>query len=63
MRIVQFREGTLDHTLLSMLAEHDRALADQIMGQIARNLVDYATEASSYHAARKQLLEALDALF
>jgi hypothetical protein len=62
MRIVQFREGTLDHTLLSMLAEHDRMLADQIMALIARHLVDYATESSSFHAARKQLLEALDAL-
>jgi len=62
MRMVAFREGLLDHTLLSMLAAKDRARADEIMSQIARDTLDYAKEPKAFHAARKALLRELDAL-
>ena len=57
-----FRDGLQDHTLLMMLAERDPAKADQIMGRIARSLVDFQRDPESYHKARKELLNALDEL-
>ncbi len=60
-RMVAFREGLLDHTLLSMLARRDKAKADGIMNEIARDTLDYAKDPTAFHAARKALLRALDA--
>jgi hypothetical protein len=59
MRTVAFREGLTDHTLLTMLAEKDPARADSIMNKIARSTKDYSSDPVDYHAARKDLLEAL----
>ncbi len=61
MRMLAFREGLLDHALLTMLAKRDKAKADALMRSIARSLLDYAREPGAYHAARRALLEALDA--
>ncbi len=60
LRIVAFREGLLDHTLLAMLAEKEPDKAGEIAGKIARSLTDYATDPAAYHAARTELLDRLD---
>lgn len=60
MRMLAFREGMIDHTLLCMLAEKDKAAADSIMNTIARTTQDYQQDSDSYHQARKDLLEALE---
>ena len=59
MRMVAFREGLLDHTLLTMLARSDRGKADEIMQGIARSLYDFERRPEPYHRARRELLEAL----
>jgi len=60
MRMVAFRAGLLDHTLLKMLAKKDQARADEIMQKIARTVVNYEKDPQAYHRARKSLLTALD---
>ena len=60
MRMLAFREGLLDHALLTMLAARDRGRADAIMRSVARSLLDYEREPGPYHAARRALLTALD---
>jgi hypothetical protein len=60
MRMVAFRDGLIDHTLLTMLAQKDKAKTDALMQQIARSITDYAKTPDAYHAARRALLEALD---
>jgi len=60
LRALTFREGLLDHTLLTMLAQRDRGRADAIMRSIARSLLDFEREPKAYHAARRELLVALD---
>lgn len=60
MRIVAFRAGLIDHTLLTMLAEEDKDLAVQITDTLIRSATDYLTEPAVYHAARRRILEALD---
>lgn len=59
LRQVAFREGMIDHTLLSMLAERQPERADRIMRDIARSIRDYATEPAAFHRARRHLLVAL----
>ena len=59
MRVLAFREGSLDYALLSMLAEKDKSAADAIARTIARSATDYETDPASYHRARRALLEAL----
>ncbi len=44
-----------------MLARRDKAKADGIMNEIARDTLDYAKDPTAFHAARKALLRALDA--
>lgn len=61
LRMLAFREGLIDHTLLTMLARTDRAAADRIARTIARSPVDYSRRSEDYHSARRTLLEALDA--
>ena len=61
MRMLAFREGLTDHTLLTMLARRDQAAADRIARGIARNPVDCSRRPADYHGARRELLEALDA--
>ena len=60
MRIVAFRAGLIDHTLLTMLANEDEDLAVQITGTLIRSATDYSTDPAAYHAARRRILEALD---
>ena len=60
LRALAFREGLLDHTLLTMLAQRDRERADAIMRSIARSLLDFEREPPAYHKARTALLTALD---
>ena len=57
--VLNFLEGLLDHALLTRLAEKGKAAADRIMATIARNQLDFARDAESYHRARQALLEAL----
>jgi len=60
LRMVAFRDGLLDHSLLTMLAPRDRAEADRIMATVARSISDYEKQPEAYHTARKALLEALE---
>lgn len=59
LRMVAFREGMTDHTLLMMLAEKSSQKADKAMQLIARTLVDYQRDNDSYHQLRKYLLTEL----
>ena len=61
LRMIAFRDGLLDHTLLTMLAKKKPALAASIARQIAPSPTGYAKDPSAYHAARKALLMGLDA--
>ena len=60
MKMLAFREGLMDHALLTRLAEKDRTKSNGIIESVARSLTDYATEPQVFHAARKDLLVALD---
>jgi len=60
MRMAAFRDGMLDHALLTMLAHKDPAKADAIMHRVARSIKDYQKDAAAFHQARRHLLEALD---
>ena len=60
MRIVAFRSGMIDHTLLTMLAEKNEQLARDIVRDIVPSVTRYQTNASVYHDARRRILLALD---
>lgn len=60
MRIVAFRSGLTDHTLLTKLAEKDPKLAEDIVRRIVPSATEYQTDPAVYHAARRQILSALD---
>jgi len=60
MRVMAFRQGVVDHVLLTMLAKRNKEAADAIAKTIARSATDYETDPSAYHRARKALLEALE---
>ena len=60
MRIVAFYSGMIDHTLLTMLAEKDRALAEALALEIIPEATRYQTDPATYHAARRRILSALD---
>ena len=59
MRVLAFRDGVVDYTLLSMLAAKDRSAAEAIVRTVVRSATDYETESSVYHRARRALLDAL----
>ncbi len=59
LRMVAFREGLLDHSLLTLLSERDPEQARQIVAGIARSIADYERVPAAYHEARRLLLEAL----
>ena len=60
MRIVAFRSGLIDHTLLIMLAEKDDELSDEIVRGMVPSATEYTTDPAVYHAARGRVLSALD---
>ncbi len=60
MRIVAFRSGLIDHTLLTMLAEKDEKLAAKITERLFPSATEYETDPAAYHSARRQILRALD---
>ena len=60
MRIVAFRSGLVDHTLLTMLAEKDGKLAEEIAREVVPSATEYRTDPAVYHAARRRILAALD---
>lgn len=60
MRILAFRDGLIDHTLLTMLAEKDKQLATQITNRLLPSATEYSTDPAIYHAARRQILTALE---
>lgn len=61
MRMMAFREGLQDSTLLTLLAVRDRERADAIARRLARTLRLYERRPGEFHAARIDLLEALAA--
>ncbi|HUT91621.1 MAG TPA: DUF4091 domain-containing protein [Thermoguttaceae bacterium] len=60
MRIVAFRSGLVDHTLLTMLAEKDGKLAEEIAREVVPSATEYRTDPAVYHNARRRILAALD---
>lgn len=60
MRMLAYRDGLIDHTLLCMLSEKDKKTADDIMKSIARATDDYEMTKSPYHNARTKMLDALE---
>ncbi len=60
MRMLAFREGLVDYTLLEQLARIDKPQAQRLAGEIIRTPVDYQKDPESYRNARKELLELLD---
>ena len=60
MRMIAFRDGMLDHALLSKLGEKNRERADEIVRSIVSKPRSYKEDPSIYHAARKAILTALE---
>jgi hypothetical protein len=60
MRIVAFRSGLIDHTLLAKLGETNRRLAEKIACEVIPSATEYHTDPAVYHAARRRILVALD---
>lgn len=60
MRMVSFREGVIDHTLLTLLAKRNPEKANEFAQRIARTITDFEREPSSYHRMRMDLLIALE---
>jgi len=61
IRIVSFREGLIDHALLTMLEERDPGLANSLVMKIAPNITKFERDPAAYHQTRVEILEALDA--
>ena len=60
LRLIAWRDGLLDYTLLSMSAEKSPERAKTIMRAVVRSARDYENDSAVYHAARKEILEALE---
>jgi hypothetical protein len=56
MRMVSFREGIIDHALLTLLAERDSKKANAIAQRIARTITDFERQPEMYHQARMEIL-------
>lgn len=61
MRLVSFREGLVDHALVTMLARRDPQAAAALVNQLVPSLKTFRRAPEAYHAARAQLLARLDA--
>ena len=62
IRIVSFREGLIDHALLTMLEERDPVLAKSIAMTIVPQITKFERDPVAYHQARLTILKALDNL-
>ncbi len=51
-----------DCELLAQLKSHDASRAEQIIAQVVQGFDKYTRDVSTYRAARKQLLDAVDGL-
>lgn len=60
IRIVSFREGLIDHALLTMLEERDAELAKRLVMKIAPDIVNFERNPVAYHQTRVEILETLD---
>lgn len=60
MRIVAYRAGLIDHTLLSTLGEVDPEAAAGIAREVFPSPTAYSTDPAVYQAARRRVLLALD---
>ncbi len=64
VRMLNFREGMIDHQLLSMVKDQDPARASQLLDMLLRSMSDYERyDNSVYYQFRKQVLEELDGNF
>ncbi|OHB58668.1 MAG: hypothetical protein A2Y12_14145 [Planctomycetes bacterium GWF2_42_9] len=60
MRMVAFRDGLQDFTLLKLLEAQNDTAAANIVAEIVRSATDWEIDPSAYHQARTDLLESLD---
>ncbi len=60
MRMVAFRDGLMDQTLLAMLTKRNPEAARRILPLVTRSIDDYARTPTPYHRAQRRLLVALD---
>ncbi|MFD3272341.1 DUF4091 domain-containing protein [Paenibacillus dendritiformis] len=61
MRLEAMRAGVEDYELLSILAEHDRPLADSILASCMGSFRQVNTDPAHFEAAHRRLLEAASA--
>ncbi len=61
LRMVAFRDGLLDHALLTMLRRRNPAQAEAILRSVVPSPKAAAREPAAYHRARRELLARLDA--
>ena len=59
-RMVSFREGVIDHALLTLLEQRAPAAASEITERIARTITDFERGPKVYHQARTEILTALE---
>lgn len=62
IRIVSFREGLIDHALLTMLEKRNPKLAKDMVTTIVPNITTFERNPVAYHQTRTAILEALDNL-
>jgi len=60
LRLEAHREGFEDYELLQQLRERDTQQADEIIHRVIRGFDDYTKDVTTFRAARKALLEALN---
>ena len=60
IRIVSFREGLIDYTLLNMLVKRDPKTVRELAARIAPSITEFERDPRRYHQARMTILEALD---
>jgi hypothetical protein len=60
MRMVSFREGVIDHALLTLLAKQHPDKAYEITQRMARSITDFERRPDAYHQVREEILMALE---
>jgi len=61
LRMLAFRDGLVDHSLLCAVAERDPRRAYDILTGLTRSPSDYDTDPARFHDARKRMLDFLEA--